>query len=163
MLYKHKSLFLIAELKGCGSNLPHVITLCSSDLPISSTALQRFPPMPVVVSTTHLLLLRYSNWWSCWGVKIAGEWIRFSCYSASCRVDRQVSKRKKQSFFGGDLIRLPVWSFSPSTHDARCYSSHCVCSHNICHKCSLCNRNSQSGLPPSCASHPLPLTLYIDV
>lgn len=59
-------------------------------------------------------------------------------------------------FWGGDLIRLPVWSFSPSTHDARCYSSHCVCSHNICHKCSLCNRNSQSGLPSSCAPRPPP-------
>lgn len=61
----------------------------------------------------------------------------------------------------GNLIRLPVWSFSPSTHDARCYSSHCVCSHNICHKCSLCNRNSQSGLPRSCAPPPhLPHSKY---
>lgn len=61
-------------------------------------------------------------------------------------------------FGGGGLIRLLVWSFSPSTHDARCYSSHCVCSHNICHKCSLCNRNSQSGLPPSCL--PPPHSIY---
>lgn len=57
--------------------------------------------MPVVVSTTHLLLLRYSNGWSCWGVKTAGEWIRFSCYLASCRVDRQVSKKKNSHFLGG--------------------------------------------------------------
>lgn len=61
-----------------------------------------------------------------------------------------INNKKSLFFWGGDLIRLLVWSFSPSTHDARCYSSHCVCSHNICHKCSLCNRNSQSGLPPSC-------------
>lgn len=110
--------------------------------------------MPVVVSITHLLLLHYYNWWSCWGVKSAGEWIWFSCLSASCRQTSKVSKKK--CFWGGDLIRLPVWSFSPSTHDARCYSSHSVCSHNICHKCSLCNRNSQSGLPSSCAPRPPP-------
>ncbi|XP_061829085.1 muscleblind-like protein 1 isoform X1 [Nerophis lumbriciformis] len=31
-----------------------------------------------------------------------------------------------------------------STHDARCYSGHCVCRHHICHKCSLCKRLVQS-------------------
>lgn len=40
--------------------------------------------------------------------------------------------------------------FPPSTHDARCYSSQCVCSLHICHKCSLCNSNSQPGLLLSC-------------
>ncbi|RLV94211.1 hypothetical protein DV515_00013208 [Chloebia gouldiae] len=33
------------------------------------------------------------------------------------------------------------------SHGARCYASHCVCSNNICHKCSLrCNSHSQPGL-----------------
>lgn len=54
--------------------------------------------MPVVVSITHLLLLHYYNWWSCWGVKSAGEWIWFSCLSASCR---QTSKVSKKNVFGG--------------------------------------------------------------
>lgn len=36
---------------------------------------------------------------------------------------------------------------SKSSHGARCYASHCVCSNNICHKCSLrCNSHSQPGL-----------------
>ncbi|GLD58557.1 muscleblind-like protein 1 isoform X29 [Lates japonicus] len=32
------------------------------------------------------------------------------------------------------------------SHDARWYSSHCVCSHHICHKRSLRNCLHQSGL-----------------
>lgn len=61
--------------------------------------------------------------------------------------------------FKSALVQLRVWSFPPSTHDARCYASHCVCSHHICHKCSLCNCNSKSGLLLSCL---LSLSLCFD-
>lgn len=52
-------------------------------------------------------------------------------------------------------------SSPPSTHDARCYSSQCVCGLHICHKCSLCNSNSQPGsLALSCLPCVSQLWLY---
>lgn len=46
------------------------------------------------------------------------------------------------------LLCVCLFDFpSESSHGARCYASHCVCSNNICHKCSLrCNSHSQPGL-----------------
>lgn len=46
------------------------------------------------------------------------------------------------------LLYVCLYDFpSESSHGARCYASHCVCSNNICHKCSLrCNSHSQPGL-----------------
>lgn len=46
------------------------------------------------------------------------------------------------------LLYVCLFDFpSESSHGARCYASHCVCSNNICHKCSLrCNSHSQPGL-----------------
>ncbi|KAG5837018.1 hypothetical protein ANANG_G00234780 [Anguilla anguilla] len=38
------------------------------------------------------------------------------------------------------------------SHDARCYTSHCVCSNHICHKCSLRNCHSQSDSDNICRS-----------
>lgn len=46
------------------------------------------------------------------------------------------------------LLYVCLYDFpSESSHGARCYASHCVCSNNICHKCPLrCNSHSQPGL-----------------